>query len=205
MARDQFAAYNAGELCVLLGDVSHEGMVLRRGTRLPAAEMTGEGTKQTVNLLLPDGGKLTLTQPSDKGISVRSVENARAAEARLTGALALLYTPYVYGARSPIGLDCSGMVAYLSELTGQAPARDAAQQALSGRLVATRWYREGIRAGDLLYFIDEGGKIFHTGVALNATHFIHASPPEVQISSLRPGERLYNPHWDHTFFIAKRP
>ena len=39
---------------------------------------------------------------------------------------------------------------------------------------------------------------------LNETHFVHCSPPEVQISSLRKGDRLYNPHWDETFFCVKR-
>ena len=45
--------------------------------------------------------------------------------------------------------------------------------------------------GDRLYFIDNYGKIFHTGIAITPTHFVHSSPPAVQISSLRKGDRLY--------------
>ena len=82
---------------------------------------------------------------------------------------------------------------------------DAAQQFLSGKLVASRWYRDGIRPGDRLYFIETSGKIFHTGVAISQTHFVHCSAPEVQISSLKKGDRLYREQWDNTFLAAKRP
>lgn len=197
MTREQFAAYMRLQIGILTGEVIHGGLVLRPGTRLPVA--CGE-SGEACELSLPDGR--TLKVPADK---VRVIDSAVEAQTRVRGALELIFTPYVYGARSTIGLDCSGMVAYLSEITGLAPARDASQQALAGRLVGTRWYRDGIQTGDLLYFMDESGKIFHTGVALNTTHFIHASPPEVQISSLKPGDRLYNKHWDTTFFVAKRP
>jgi cell wall-associated NlpC family hydrolase len=104
-----------------------------------------------------------------------------------------------------VGIDCSGLVGNLMEREGQAPARDAAQQFLSGKLVGTPWYRDAIRAGDRLYFINASGKISHTGIAMSPTHFIHSSPPGVQINSLRKGDRLYSAHWDETFLGAKRP
>ncbi len=202
MTREQFAAYTAGDFGVLLEDTTHKGLILRRGTRLPIAE--DGGSAATYRLRLPESGTLAVAPSADDG-RLRRIENGQATRERVLGALQMLYTPYVFGARSPIGLDCSGMTAYLSEMTNLAIARDAAQQALAGRLVATRWHRDGIRTGDFLYFIDESGKIFHTGIALSATHFVHTSPPETQISSLRPGDRLYSKHWDETFFIAKRP
>jgi len=102
-------------------------------------------------------------------------------------------------------MDCSGMVRNVCGQTGLAMARDAAQQFLHGRLVATRWHTDGIRAGDILYFIDATGKIFHTGIAISPTHFVHCSPPEVQISSLAKGDRLYLEHYAKAFFAAKRP
>ena len=83
--------------------------------------------------------------------------------------------------------------------------RDAWHQAFSGRVVATWWDREGMRPGDYVYFIDPTGKIYHTGVALSATHIVHAAPPFVRIGSLRAEDPLFDERFDRDFFMAKRP
>ena len=67
-------------------------------------------------------------------------------------------------------------------------------------------YDAGVRMGaGLVFFIDERGKIYHTGVAISATHIVDASPPAVQIGSIVPGDRLYDRRMDRDFFVAKRP
>jgi cell wall-associated NlpC family hydrolase len=87
---------------------------------------------------------------------------------------------------------------------GVITARDAAQQFMWGRLVATRWHRSGIQAGDLLYFINPSGRIYHVGIALSPTHFLHAGVPEVKINSLDPTDRLYCAARDEAFLAARR-
>lgn len=119
-------------------------------------------------------------------------------------ALEFLHRPYVFGGVSPLGLDCSGLVRNVLAQCGVIAARDAAQQFTWGRLVATRWHRRGIRAGDLLYFINPCGRIYHVGVAVSPTHFIHAAVPEVKINSLDPADRLYCPARDKAFLAARR-
>jgi len=96
--------------------------------------------------------------------------------------LALLETPYVFAGRASIGLDCSGLVGTVCDEHGFVLPRDAAQQFVTGRLVATRWYRDALGAGDRIYFINSTGKIFHTGLALGDEHFVHSAPLAVQIS-----------------------
>jgi cell wall-associated NlpC family hydrolase len=93
----------------------------------------------------------------------------------------------------------------MCERRGVTLARDAGQQFVSGQLVATHWYRDDILPGDRLYFINETGKVYHSGIAISPTHFVHSCPPAVQISSLRRGDRLYSEDWDRDFFAAKRP
>jgi gamma-D-glutamyl-L-lysine dipeptidyl-peptidase len=196
MAREEFERYLQGEHGVLRRAVETKAGLLRTGSRLRVASRSGD----RASVRLPDGGTLELPAGD-----LTLTEDSQRVETRVNAALDLLYIPYLFGARSPIGLDCSGMVGSVGDLAGMSMARDAAQQCLSGKLVGTRWYREGLRAGDQIYFIDELGKIFHTGMMLSPTHFVYCSPPEVQISTFVKGERLYNPHWDETFFIVKRP
>lgn len=166
------------------------------GARLPLAGNSPFGR----SLRLPSGDVLTV--PAE---SVRVINDLAMTRPRILPALQMLYIPYVFGARSPLGLDCSGMVNNLFDRGGLPIARDATQQFVSGKLTATRWHRETIRPGDRIYFIDNYGKIFHTGIAITPAHFIHSSPPAVQISSLRKGDRLYEENWDRAFVAAKRP
>ena len=178
-------------------DVHREGIRIPRGARVPVVG-SGDGTRA---ILLPDGSQLTLPVAS---VTVDEGESERAA-ARARAALDLLYSPYVFGGRSALGLDCSGLVTNVWARSGGQAARDAWQQALTGSLVATRWHRQGIRPGDQVFFLDRTGRIYHTGVAINTTHVVHAAPPGVQIGSLDPGDRLYDPRLGRDFFMAKRP
>ena len=196
MTADEFKRYMAAGRAVLLRDLELSDRRVVRGSTLRIASVEGSAA----TLMHPDG--TTFAVAAD---DVRVIDGANLATERITQALTLLHRPYVFGAVSPLGMDCSGMVRNVSAQTGLAVGRDAAQQFLHGKLVATRWYRDGIRPGDYLYFIDTSGKIFHTGLAISPTHFVHCSAPEVQISSLKKGDRLYSDHWDRTFLAAKRP
>lgn len=196
MGREGFTRYTSARQAVLLVDVQYAGVTIPRGARLP---IRSTGWVKYA-LMTPDGATLDV---ASSNVSIKDPDELL--ERRAKGALEYLGTPYLLGGRSPVALDCSGLVTNLYERDGLPVARDAAQQFISGRLVATHWYRDDIRTGDRLYFINETGKIFHTGIALSRTHFIHASPPEVQISSLIPGDRLYEERWDQTFLGAKRP
>lgn len=196
MTRERFKEYTASNQAVFLRDVElPEGRVYR-GTRLPIVSRDAD----TVKLMRPDGRELDVPPAA-----VRPADHSVLANERVQAALKMLYVPYVYGGRSPIGLDCSGLIGNVSEQAGISMARDAAQQFASGRLVATSWYRDDLRPGDRIYFIDAAGKVYHTGLMISPTHFVHSSVPSVQISSLKKGDRLYFSRWDHDFLAAKRP
>jgi hypothetical protein len=191
----EFRQYTAARQAVLLRDVETSDRRIVRGATLPIASAASD----LVTLMHPEGGTFEVG-----AADVRLDDDSAAAADRVSRALGLLHRPYVFGGVSPIGLDCSGLVRNVCVQTGSTMARDAAQQFLHGKLVATRWHRDGIRPGDLLYFISKSGKIFHVGIALSRTHFVHSAPPEVQINSLNKGDRLYSEYRDETFFAAKR-
>jgi cell wall-associated NlpC family hydrolase len=195
VSADEFKQYTAARQAILLRDIETNDRRIVQGATLPIASATSD----QLTLTLPEGGTFDV---STADVCVE--DNSRVVAERISRALALLYRPYVFGAVSPIGLDCSGLMRNVCAQTGLFMARDAAQQFLHGRLVATRWHRDGIRPGDLLYFISKSGKIFHVGIALSRTHFVHSAPPEVQISSLSKGDRLYSEYRAETFFAAKR-
>ncbi len=87
-------------------------------------------------------------------------------------ALMYLNAPYLWGGRSPLGIDCSGFVQMVYRLQGVKLPRDAYQQAEIGHTLS---FVEESEPGDLAFFDNQEGKIIHVGIILEDNHIIHAS------------------------------
>ncbi len=82
---------------------------------------------------------------------------------------AFVGTPYLWGGRTSVGLDCSGLVQLAFEAGGYMVPRDADMQAEEfGEPLA---WREGmeLRRGDLVFWYG------HVGIMTNPTHLLHAN------------------------------
>ena len=86
-------------------------------------------------------------------------------------ALPWLNAPYLWGGRTPLGVDCSGFVQVIYKLMGIDLCRDTWQQAQEGKTI--KKYRD-TQPGDLAFFNREKN-IIHTGILLGNDQIIHAS------------------------------
>ncbi|WP_242157416.1 C40 family peptidase [Aestuariivivens sediminis] len=86
---------------------------------------------------------------------------------------ALLYvnTPYLWGGKTPFGMDCSGFTQMVYKLNGYKLLRDASQQATQG--VALSFIEES-EPGDLAFFDNQEGQIIHVGIIMKDNYIIHA-------------------------------
>ena len=83
---------------------------------------------------------------------------------------AMLRTPYLWGGRTPWGIDCSGFSQLFYRLQGVDLPRDASQQVKCGDDI----FLQEAQAGDLAFFEKEG-RITHVGILLDNKTIIHAS------------------------------
>lgn len=86
-------------------------------------------------------------------------------------ALMYLNTPYLWGGKTPSGIDCSGFVQMVYRLNGYDLYRDAYQQATQGEALS---FIEESELGDLAFFDNEEGRIIHVGIILSENKIIHA-------------------------------
>ena len=88
-----------------------------------------------------------------------------------TIAIKYLNTPYLWGGKTPYGIDCSGFVQMVFKIAGYKLKRDTSEQVRQGLIISNL---NNSQPGDLAFFSDSDGKIGHVGLILENNNIIHA-------------------------------
>lgn len=81
-----------------------------------------------------------------------------------------LNAPYLWGGKTPFGIDCSGFVQQVFKICGIKLPRDAYQQERLGINIV---FGEQT-TGDLVFFAGESGRVIHVGLMIDNETIIHA-------------------------------
>lgn len=82
-----------------------------------------------------------------------------------------LNAPYLWGGKTPFGIDCSGFTQMVYKLNGYKLYRDASEQAAQGEALS---FIEESEPGDLAFFDNAEGDIIHVGIIMEDNYIIHA-------------------------------
>jgi len=175
---------------------AHEDMIIPPGATLRVNDVDG----QTLTVASPDGTEMEVDQdfgkvihPSPAKSAIEAVDTARE----------FLGSDYVWGGKTVSGVDCSGLVQASYRAHGVNLPRDTYMQAYVGRLSATRYSRDLLKPGDLLFFIGSVGKINHTAIYVGNDQYIEASG-DVHYTSFNPEHENYSASKARRFCFAKR-
>ena len=105
------------------------------------------------------------TYDGERTLGEQSKENL------ISTAFLYLNAPYLWGGKTPFGIDCSGFTQMVYKLNGFHLLRDASQQATQGDALS---FIEESEPGDLAFFDNAEGHIIHVGIIMKDNYIIHA-------------------------------
>jgi hypothetical protein len=143
----------------IAGELAAPVMFKQKNTIIPV--LLGSSLPHIPELQCNYSGELA-AKPKKKEVRLQLIENA----------FVYLNTPYLWGGRSPFGIDCSGFTQMVYKMCRIALPRDAYQQAEVGDALS---FIEEAKEGDLAFFDNKEGKIVHVGIMLKNNQIIHAS------------------------------
>jgi gamma-D-glutamyl-L-lysine dipeptidyl-peptidase len=155
-------------------DITEKGIIAGREVRCVKPD-------NTIVTLMP--GSEIFRLDMDEGTFICSDEKWRFAEKTymtqlspagsvIETAMQFLNAPYLWGGRTPGGIDCSGLVQIVYKVHGIQLPRNAGDQAEAGEAVN---FIEEALPGDLLYFSGETGSISHVAMYYAPGKVLHSS------------------------------
>ena len=134
-------------------------------------------TPSNVLVPIPLGASLSFLHNSEINIENFEFEGMRTSGIKpkanlIATAYMYLNAPYLWGGKTPFGIDCSGLTQMVYKLNGYHLLRDASQQSTQGDALS---FIEESEAGDLAFFDNEEGNIIHVGIIMENNYIIHAS------------------------------
>ncbi|WP_298894295.1 C40 family peptidase [uncultured Psychroserpens sp.] len=120
---------------------------------------------------IPLGSSLNGLDILEHKFDGNSVSSKQEKSKLLKTAFTYLNAPYLWGGKTPFGIDCSGFTQMVYKINGYQLLRDASQQATQGQALS---FIEESEPGDLAFFDNAEGSITHVGIIMEDNYIIHA-------------------------------
>lgn len=120
---------------------------------------------------IPLGSLLNFTSYLNHSHSGNKTAGIKDKSRLIESAFLYLNAPFLWGGKTPFGIDSSGLTQMVYKLNGYKLPRNAAEQAKQGESLS---FIEESEPGDLAFFDDKDGVITHVGLMMTDNYIIHA-------------------------------
>lgn len=167
---DKYEGWIDNKQFVFTSEEDHQE--LKRSTPKLVSDLVGMLTTEENQLLaLPMGCNVAAASFLNHIAETNSVSTKFPKHHIIDTALLYLNAPYLWGGKTPFGIDCSGFTQMCYKLNGYKLLRDANQQATQGEPLS---FIEESEPGDLAFFDNAEGNITHVGIIMEDNYIIHA-------------------------------
>ena len=130
--------------------------------------------RRNFNFYVPPGSSLPLKDShtiyiGNEWFEIKTIPSTKSMEEII---FSFINSPYLWGGRSPLGIDCSGFNQVVFKIAGLKLKRDASQQVQQGMLIHSI---KDAQCYDLAFFENNEGRIIHTGIIYKDQYIIHSS------------------------------
>ena len=122
-------------------------------------------------MTIPFGSTLNSIKLFDHSFDGNTTKTVQPKENLVKTSLLFINSPYLWGGRTPFGIDCSGFTQIIYKINGYKIDRDAKDQVNIGLSLS---FIEESEPGDLAFFDNKEGDIVHVGIIMEDNHIIHA-------------------------------
>ncbi len=190
---DGYLRWKNGAHGITLVPLKAQGLTIPPGARLSQFEG---------RLLLADGTPLKVSKRDYVRFDPSRSNFIHAAEKR---AEEFMDSPYLWGGKSELGIDCSGFVQTLALQEGIFLPRDASMQCHVGEIVGYLPDYADLLPGDVMFFMNRNAFVFHVGFYLGDKMYMHsAGKTGPTKSSVEKDGRNYMGRYGSTFVYARR-
>ncbi|GLB49833.1 C40 family peptidase [Neptunitalea lumnitzerae] len=169
LAFDKYEGWIDNKQFVLVDDITYSQIENRTPAYSSDIIEFVEAQQQLVHI--PLGAVVSNIDVLNAHFEGETISGVSAKEAIVATSFKYLNTPYLWGGKTPFGIDCSGFTQMVYKMNGYSLLRDASQQATQGEPLS---FIEESEPGDLAFFDNDEGQIIHVGIMMEDNYIIHS-------------------------------